>query len=57
MANMIYRFKKNGHTYSVKGTNRFDAQTTAELLFGIKLSGARFEEVYKMQVIKTGIVK
>lgn len=57
MENMIYRFIKNGHTYSVKGTNRFDAQTTAELLFGVKLQGARFEELYKMKVIKTGIVK
>lgn len=54
---MMYRFTKDGHTYSVKGCNRFDAQATAELIFSVKLNGARFEEVYKMQVIKTGIVK
>lgn len=54
---MIYRFIKDGHRYSVKGMNRFDAQATAELLFGVKLHGATFEEVYKAKVIRTGIVE
>ena len=57
MKHMIYRFSKDGHTYSVKGANRFDAQATAELIFGIKLTGATFEEVYKSKVIRSGKIR
>lgn len=57
MTNMTYRFTKNGHTYSAKGINRFDAQLNAELMFGVDLTGAVFEEVYKLRTIRKGIVK
>ena len=55
--NTTYNFLINGHKYSVKGINRFDAQLNAELMFGISLKGAKFEEVYKLRVVRTGIVK
>ena len=57
MKNMMYRFTKDGHTYSAKGDNRFDAQASVELMFSIKLSGATFEELYKLHVVKAGVVK
>ena len=57
MNNTMYRFTKDGHTYSSKGYNRFDAQLNIEFMFGVDLSGATFEEIYKLQVVKTGIVK
>lgn len=51
----FYRFTKNGHTYSVKGDNRVDAQDIAEMMFHVDLHGATFEEVYKLHVVRTGI--
>lgn len=57
MTNTTYTFKKDGKTYSVKGNNLWDAQTTVELLNGIDLTGATYEVVYKLRVIRTGIVK
>ena len=57
MTNTIYRFTKAGHTYSVNGQNRFDAQAHAELIFQVDLNGATFEEIYKLRVVRTGIVR
>ena len=53
----IYRFTKNGKTYSEHADNIFSARLNAELRWGIDLSGATFEEVWKLKVIRTGIVK
>ncbi len=57
MTNTIYRFTKAGHTYSVNGQNRLDAQAHAELIFQVDLNGATFEEIYKLRVVRTGIVR
>ena len=57
MGNTMYRFTKDRHTYTVGGENRFSAQLNAELRFGIDLSGAEFEEIYKLKTIRKGIVK
>ena len=55
--NTTYTFKKNGKAYSAKGNNRFEAQDQIELTFGIDLSGATFEEIYKLRVVRTGKVR
>ena len=55
--NTTYRFTKDGKTYAEAGTNRFDARLKAELRWGIDLTGAIFEEVYKLRTIRRGIVK
>lgn len=52
-----WRFTKNGKTYTAGGNNRFDARDTIELQCGVNLSGATFEEVYKLRVVRTGKVK
>lgn len=52
-----YTFRKNGKAYSAKANNRFEAQDQLELAFGISLSGAAFEEVYKKRVVRTGKVR
>lgn len=52
----IYRFIINGKTYNAKGANRFEAQNAIELM-GVNLKGATFEEVWKLKVVRTGIVK
>ena len=57
MKKTTYTFKKNGKAYSADGNNRFDAQLKIELAFGIDLSGAIFEEVYKLRVVRTGKVR
>ncbi len=57
MTSITYTFHKNGHSYSTKGNNRFEAQTSIEVRFHINLTGATFEEIYKMKTIRTGIVK
>ena len=54
--NMTYRFTKNGKVFTGRGANRFDAQAQIELAFQIDLTGATFEEVYKLRVIRTGTV-
>lgn len=56
MTNTTWRFTKNGNTYSANGGNRFDAQLTIELRFGISLTGATFEEIYKTRTVRTGKV-
>ena len=53
----MYRFTLNDKTYSTCANNRFDAQLNLEIAFGITLIGATFEEVWKLKVIRTGIVK
>ena len=55
--NTFYRFHLNGITYNATGANRFDAQGNAERANGIDLTGARFEEIYKLRTVRTGIVK
>lgn len=52
-----YRFTINGKTYTAKGDNRFEAQNKIELANNINLNGATFEEVWKLKVVRTGIVK
>lgn len=47
----------DGKKYSANGANRFDAQLSIELMFGISLVGAKFEEVYKNHVVRTGVVR
>ena len=37
--------------------NRFEAQLKAELRWQVDLKGATFEEIYKLKVVRTGIVK
>lgn len=51
-----YRFTINNTTYTAKGNNRFEAQNAIELK-GINLTGATFEEVWKLKVVRTGVVK
>ena len=56
--NTFYRFiTKDGKKYSHGGNNRFDAQHSIELAFRIDLTGATFEEVYKLRVVRTGTVR
>lgn len=55
--NTTYRFIKNGHAYSARGANRFEAQANAELMFRIDLKGATFEEIYKLRIVRTGICR
>lgn len=56
MTNSTYTFTKDGKKYSASGANRFDAQLNIELAFGISLKGAKFEQVYKLRVVRTGRV-
>lgn len=57
MNNTMYQFTKDGYTYSAKGSNIFDAQLNIELMFGVDLSGSTFKEIYKLRIIRTGIIK
>lgn len=57
MKNTTWRFTKDGHTYSANGNNRFDAQLNIETRFGINLTGATFEEIYKTRTVRAGKVK
>lgn len=52
-----YRFTLNNKIYTAKGNNRFEAQNTIELAHEIDLNGATFEEIWKLRVVRTGIVK
>ena len=55
--NTSYTFYKDGKKYSSKGANRFEAQENIELQWGISLKGAKFEEMYKLRVVRTGKVR
>ena len=57
MKNTTYTFRKDGKAYSANGKNRVEAQDQIELQFGISLSGATFEEIYKLRVTRTGTVR
>lgn len=58
MKHMTYTFTtKDGKQYSAKAGNRFEAQTHLEVSFGIDLTGAIFEEIYKLRTIRSGIVR
>ena len=48
---------KDGKRYSAGGSNRFDAQDSIEAAFHIKLTGATFQEIYKLRVVRTGTVR
>lgn len=54
----IYTFiTKDGKKYTHSGSNnRFEAQTILELAFHIDLSGATFQEYFKNQLVRTGLV-
>ena len=55
--NTTYTFTKDGKKYSTNGSNRFDAQLKIEVAYGISLEGAKFEEIYKLRTVRTGIVR
>ena len=57
MKKTTYTFKKGGKAYSAAANNRFEAQDKIELAFGIDLTGATFEEVYKLRVVRIGKVR
>lgn len=57
MKNTTWTFKKGGKEYSANGKNRFEVQNKLEMQFRTDLTGAAFEEIYKLRVIRTGIVK
>ena len=58
MGNTHYTFiTKDGRKYSAAADNRIEAQEDIELSCGISLKGARYEEVYKLWVVRNGIVK
>ena len=57
MKNTTYTFRKDGKAYSANAKNRFEAQDQIELAFGISLTGATFEEIYKLRVVRTGKVR
>jgi hypothetical protein len=52
-----YRFTINNKVYTAKGANRFEAQNAIELAHDINLNGATFEEIWKLRVVRKGIVK
>lgn len=54
---MMYRFTKNGKTYSANGENIFSAKVNAETRWGVDLTGAKFEEIWKNKVIRTGTAR
>ena len=58
MKHTTYTFTaKDGRRYSANGKNRFEAQQNVELAWGIDLTGATFEVVYKLRVVRTGTVR
>ena len=58
MKNTTYAFiTKDGKKYSHGGNNRFEAQDAIELAFRVNLTGATFQEVYKLRVVRTGTVR
>ena len=57
MKHTTYTFRKDGKAYSTNANNRFEAQDKIELAFGIDLTGATFEEVYKLRAARTGTVR
>lgn len=55
--NTTYTFTTaDGSRYSAKAKNRFEAQNAVELAYHISMSGAKFEEIYKLRVVRTGRV-
>ena len=53
----IYTFTKDGHRYSAKAANRFEAQTQLEVIYGVNLTGAKFEVVFNLKTARTGAVR
>ena len=54
MKRTTYTFKKDGKTYSSTGNNKLEARENIEIRFGISLSGATYEEICKLKVVRTG---
>ena len=57
MTNILYTLTKNGHKYSSYGNNPIDARDNIEIRFGIDLTGATYEEIYKLRVVRRGTVR
>ncbi len=55
MTHTTYTFTtKNGHRYTAKGNNPYDAQMNVELAWHISLKGATWTEYYKLRAVRTG---
>lgn len=55
---LVYKFHKNGHTYTIMAENRTMAQWNLEISHHVDLSGAKYEGIdRKGNVIVSGIVK
>lgn len=54
--NTTYTFTKDGKRYSANGKNRFEAQESIELAWGISLKDAKYEEINKLRTVRTGRV-
>ena len=58
MKNTTYPFiTRDGKKYSHGGNNRFEAQQAIEFAFRVDLTGATYEKVYKLRVVRTGTVR
>lgn len=56
MEHVHYNFYKNGNKYSACGDNVFSAKLDAETRFRVDLDGAKYEQYFKMRVIRAGTV-
>jgi len=54
---LIYKFIKDGHTYTASGANRWEARLNIELAHHVDLTGAAFQVISKNHVLYTGIEK
>ena len=58
MKNTTYRFTtKSGKVYSGNGANPSEARDNIEFLFGVNLSGAKLEILYKLRVVESWTVR
>lgn len=55
--NTTYHFTKGSSTYSTRANNAVEAREKLELQFGIDMTGAKLEIMYKLRVIETRTVK
>ena len=54
---LVYKFHKNGHIYTIMAENRTMARWNVELAHHVDLSGAKYQELRKGTVIRSGIEK
>lgn len=54
---LVYKFSKNGHTYTIVAENRTMARWNVERAHHVDLSGAKYQELRKGTVIRSGIEK